>query len=127
MVPAPLPGRMPFLRCDRWFPLADSLHHRLISDQPFGLQAAPRSTFSFANRTGKSKVRRMSLAEVEQQLLQLSEEERRQFATWFFQNQGKILPPPLDDGKDDAGEVSEATRSRMPCTSAGTALLGKSR
>ena len=55
----------------------------------------------------------MSLAEVEQQLLQLSEEERHQFAAWFFQNQGKILPPPLDDGGDEEGEVTEAMKAEL--------------
>ena len=45
----------------------------------------------------------MSLAEIEKQVLALSEEERRQFADWFYQNQGKILPPELDGDEEDAG------------------------
>jgi hypothetical protein len=55
----------------------------------------------------------MSLAEVEQQVLQLSEEERRQFAAWFFQNQGKILPPPLDEGREEDGDVTEAMKAEL--------------
>ena len=43
----------------------------------------------------------MSLAEIEQQVLALSEEERRQFAAWFYQNEGKILPPELDGDEDN--------------------------
>ena len=78
-----------------------------------GLTRALGPIFSFANGTGKSKVRAMSLAEVEQQLLQLSEEERHQFAAWFFQNQGKILPPPIDDGADKDGEVTETMRTEL--------------
>lgn len=52
----------------------------------------------------------MSLAEVEQQVLQLTEEERRQFATWFYQNEGIILPPPVDEGD---GGVSEAMTAEL--------------
>ena len=55
----------------------------------------------------------MSLAEVEQQVLQLTEEERRQFATWFFQNQGKILPPPLDETDEDAAEISPEVMAEL--------------
>ena len=55
----------------------------------------------------------MSLAEIESKVLELSEEERRQFADWFFQNQGKILPPPLDDGGDEDGEMSEAIKAEL--------------
>ncbi len=55
----------------------------------------------------------MSLAEIETQVLQLSEEERRQFATWFFQNQGKILPPPPDEDGDEKAEVSEAMKAEL--------------
>jgi hypothetical protein len=38
----------------------------------------------------------MSVAEIEKQMLALSEEERQQFAAWFFQNERKILPGALD-------------------------------
>jgi hypothetical protein len=34
----------------------------------------------------------MSLAEIERKVLQLSEEERRQFANWFYRNEDRILP-----------------------------------
>ncbi len=51
----------------------------------------------------------MSLAEIEKQVLELSEEERRQFAAWFYRNEGKILPPPLDD--EEGGDVSDACGS----------------
>jgi hypothetical protein len=44
----------------------------------------------------------MSPAEIEKQVLALSEEERRQFAAWFYENEGKILPPELDDDEDVA-------------------------
>jgi hypothetical protein len=43
----------------------------------------------------------MSLAEIEKQVLALSGEERRQFAAWFYQNEGKILPPELDADEDN--------------------------
>jgi len=55
----------------------------------------------------------MSLAEIEKQVLELSEEERRQFAAWFYQNEGKILPPPLDDGEGESGEISEAMKAEL--------------
>jgi hypothetical protein len=56
----------------------------------------------------------MSLAEIENQVLSLSEEERREFARWYRQNEGKILPPPLDEGEDEApGEISEAMKSEL--------------
>ena len=48
----------------------------------------------------------MSLAEIESKVLALSEEERREFATWFFQNQGKILPPPRDENDEDVADIS---------------------
>jgi hypothetical protein len=54
----------------------------------------------------------MSLAEIEQQVLALSEEERRQFAAWFYQNEGKILPPSLDDG-ERGGDLSEAMKTEL--------------
>jgi hypothetical protein len=53
----------------------------------------------------------MTLAEIEQQVLELSEEERRQFAVWFYQNKGRILPPPLDDG--EGGDVSDAIKAEL--------------
>jgi signal transduction histidine kinase len=43
----------------------------------------------------------MSLAEIEQQVLALPEDERRQFAAWFYQNEGKILPPHMNDEIED--------------------------
>jgi len=43
----------------------------------------------------------MSLAEIEKQVLALSEEERRQFAAWFYQNEGKILPSGVDEDEED--------------------------
>ena len=55
----------------------------------------------------------MSLVEVEDQVLQLSEDERRQFATWFFQNQGKILPPPLAGEDEDAAEISPEVMAEL--------------
>jgi hypothetical protein len=36
----------------------------------------------------------MSLAEIEKRVLELSEEERREFASWFYRNQGKAFPLP---------------------------------
>jgi hypothetical protein len=54
----------------------------------------------------------MSLAEIEKQVLALPEEERRQFAAWFYQNEGKILPPPLDDA-ECGGDVSEAMKADL--------------
>ena len=55
----------------------------------------------------------MSLAEIENKVLALSEEERRQFANWFYKNEGKILPPPLDEGDGDLGEISEAMKAEL--------------
>lgn len=69
------------------------------------MQALHRS-FSFAYESIESNVHTMSLAEIESKVLALSEEERREFATWFFQNQGKILPPPLDEDDEDAADIS---------------------
>lgn len=54
----------------------------------------------------------MSLAEIEMQVLKLSEEERRQFATWFYQNEGKILPPSSDTG-DDATPLSPEVMTEL--------------
>jgi hypothetical protein len=42
----------------------------------------------------------MSLAEIEKQVLALSEEERRQFAAWFYKNEGKAPPPAVEEGED---------------------------
>ncbi len=55
----------------------------------------------------------MNLAEIEAQVLALSEEERVEFATWFHRNECKILPPPLDDGEDEKGDVSEAMKAEL--------------
>jgi hypothetical protein len=66
----------------------------------------------FANETPRSRIERMSLAEIEKQVLALSEEERRQFAAWFYQNEGKILPPQLDDG-ECGSDVSEAMKAEL--------------
>jgi hypothetical protein len=54
----------------------------------------------------------MSLAEIEKQVLALSEEERRQFAAWFYQNEGKILPPEMESG-GEASDVSEAVKAEL--------------
>ena len=54
----------------------------------------------------------MSLAEIEKQVLALSEEERRQFAAWFHQNEGKILRPEVDEGKRD-DDMSEAVKAEL--------------
>ena len=54
----------------------------------------------------------MSLAEIEKQVLAHSEEERRQFAAWFHQNEGKILPPEVDEGKRD-DDLSEAVKAEL--------------
>jgi hypothetical protein len=72
-------------------------------DQPFRSQTEVRA----------SKVCGMSLAEIEKQVLELTEEERRQFAAWFYQNEGKILPPPLDEDEGDGGEISEAMKAEL--------------
>lgn len=55
----------------------------------------------------------MSVAEIEAKVLALSEEERRQFVSWFYQNEGKILPPPLDDGEGEEGDLTEATKAEL--------------
>lgn len=57
----------------------------------------------------------MSLAEIENQVLALSDEERRQFAAWFYQNEGKILPPEMDEDEEDVAishDVMEELLSR---------------
>lgn len=48
----------------------------------------------------------MSLAEIEEQLLALPDEERRQFAAWFFENRERILPAASED-------TSEATKTEL--------------
>jgi len=64
--------------------------------------------FFFRKRSGASVCfARMSLAEIEQQVLALSEEERRQFAAWFYQNEGRILPPELNGDEEDSAISSE--------------------
>ena len=55
----------------------------------------------------------MSLAEIESKVLALPQEERRQFATWFYQNEGRILPPPLADDGDEHAEVSAALQAEL--------------
>jgi len=47
----------------------------------------------------------MSLADIGKQVLALSEDERRQFAVWFYQNEGKILPPPLEFENGDQTDL----------------------
>ena len=54
----------------------------------------------------------MSLAEIEKQVLALPEEERRQFAEWFYKNESKILPPELDGDEHD-GDLSEAMKAEL--------------
>jgi len=51
----------------------------------------------------------MSLAELEKQVLELPEAERRQFAAWFYQNQWKLLPP----SPDEDGECSDISAEVM--------------
>jgi hypothetical protein len=54
----------------------------------------------------------MSLVEIEKQVLALPEDERRKFAAWFYQNEGKILPAQLAD--DESGDQeSEAIKTEL--------------
>jgi hypothetical protein len=39
----------------------------------------------------------MSVEQIEQSVLKLSDEERRQFADWFFQHEAEIIGTPDDD------------------------------
>jgi hypothetical protein len=50
----------------------------------------------------------MSLAEIEKEVLALSEEERWQFVEWFYQNQGSIVPRDIDAAKGSATEAMKA-------------------
>ncbi|HSI10921.1 MAG TPA: hypothetical protein VK961_02700 [Chthoniobacter sp.] len=43
----------------------------------------------------------MSLAEIEEQVLALSDEERRQFAAWFLENRERILPPGVEETSEE--------------------------
>jgi len=49
----------------------------------------------------------MSLTELEKQVLELPEEERLQFAAWFYKNQGQILPPASNDEEAESALTSE--------------------
>jgi hypothetical protein len=53
----------------------------------------------------------MSLTEIENQVLALSLDERRQFAAWFFENRAQILPPTSEEQGE--GGVSEAIKTEL--------------
>jgi hypothetical protein len=46
----------------------------------------------------------MSLAEIEKQVLNLSQEERREFVAWFYRNESEILPAP-SGGDEESGTI----------------------
>lgn len=77
------------------------------------MSGRPGQTFRSQTEALEVSVRAMSLAEIENKVLALSEDERRQFAAWFYKNEGKILPPPLDDGEDEDGDVTEAMKAEL--------------
>jgi len=49
----------------------------------------------------------MSLAEIESKVLALSEEERRQFVSWFYEHEDEIARPAVD-GNDDLSDEQKA-------------------
>jgi hypothetical protein len=55
----------------------------------------------------------MSLDEIEKQVLALSEEERRQFAAWFYQNEGKILPPEMEEEDEENVAISREVMEEL--------------
>jgi hypothetical protein len=58
----------------------------------------------------------MSVAEIEQKVIELTEEERRQFAAWFYRNEERFLPadPEGDEVADDLSPevMAELVRRR---------------
>ena len=55
----------------------------------------------------------MSLAEIEKQVLNLSQEERREFAAWFYQNESEILPAPSQGDQILPEVMAELLRRRQ--------------
>src|SRR5437867_3803574 len=49
--------------------------------------------FSFANERSGTESPGMNLAELESKVLQLPEEERREFAAWFYEHEDEIAGP----------------------------------
>lgn len=53
----------------------------------------------------------MNLAELESKVMQLSEEERREFAAWFYDHEDQIAgPAPAEDDDLSDGQKAELTR-----------------
>ena len=53
----------------------------------------------------------MSLAEIENKVLALSEEERRQFVSWFYEHEAEIAGPTADED-DDLSDEQKAELTR---------------
>ena len=53
----------------------------------------------------------MSLTEIESKVLALSEEERRQFVSWFYEHETEIAGP-AEDGEDDVSDEQKAELTR---------------
>jgi hypothetical protein len=55
----------------------------------------------------------MSLAEIESKVLQLSEEDRRQFGRWFYRHEAEILGPLADEEEESEEVKAELMRRRQ--------------
>lgn len=55
----------------------------------------------------------MSLAEIEKTVLQLSKEERQEFASWFYQHEDQIAEPVPEEGDDLAEEQRRELMRRL--------------
>jgi hypothetical protein len=54
----------------------------------------------------------MSLAEIETKVLHLSEQERRQFAQWFYAHEAEIAGPWTEEEDEDA-ELSDELKAEL--------------
>lgn len=71
----------------------------------------PRAIFR-SQREGREPILSgMNLAELESKVMQLSEEERREFAAWFYDHEDQIAgPAPAEDDDLSDGQKAELTR-----------------
>ncbi len=54
----------------------------------------------------------MSLAEIETKVLQLSEQERRQFAQWFYAHEAEIAGPWTEEEEEEA-DLSDELKAEL--------------
>src|SRR4051794_20515608 len=64
--------------------------------------AGSRACFDLQSSKVDCRASSMSLAEIEQKVFALTDEERRQFAAWFYRNEDRILP--ADSEEDEVAD-----------------------